>query len=73
LKQGDSLYVEDRKGVTTTFVVRECRTYNEDDDTSSVFSSGDGKAHLNLITCAGNFNKISESYSERLVIFADKE
>ncbi len=73
LRQGDSLYVEDEKGVTTTFVVREFRMYNENDNTSSVFNSGDGKAHLNLITCAGNFNKISENYPKRLVIFADKE
>jgi hypothetical protein len=37
-----------------------------------VFASNDGGAHLNLITCAGEWNKGKKSYSERLVVFADK-
>ncbi|MDO8556867.1 MAG: class F sortase [Candidatus Jorgensenbacteria bacterium] len=73
LRKGDKLYVEDEKGATVTFIVRELRTYGENEDASDVFSSSDGKAHLNLITCEGVWNKVSKSYSERLVVFTDKE
>lgn len=72
LNKGDQLYIEDDKGATNTFVVRESRSYDADADASDVFSSNDGKAHLNLITCQG-WDKISESYTKRLVVFTDKE
>jgi LPXTG-site transpeptidase (sortase) family protein len=73
LRPGDKIYIKDKKGVTTTFIVRQLRTYGEHADASDVFISNDGKAHLNLITCEGVWNKITKSYSERLVVFADKE
>lgn len=73
LKKGDKIYVESATGITTTFVVHEVRTYGEKDDTSSVFISNDEKAHLNLITCEGIYNKTKKSYSGRLVVFANKE
>lgn len=70
LRKGDILYVEDEKGVVTTFIVREIRTYDKNENASDVFFSSDGKAHLNLVTCKGVWNKDQESYSERLVVFA---
>jgi sortase (surface protein transpeptidase) len=70
---GDKIFVEDRTGTTTVFVVREIRVYGESDDASAIFGSSDGKAHLNLITCEGVWNKASKSYSGRLVVFTDKE
>lgn len=70
---GDKLYVVDDKGQTTTFVVRQSRDYNQHNDASSVFGSNDGKAHLNLITCEGVWNKASQSFSQRLVVFADRQ
>lgn len=73
LHTGDKLYIEDEKGVVTTFVVRELRRFGENADASEVFTSHDGKAHLNLVTCEGVWNKFSKSYSKRLVVFADKE
>jgi sortase A len=73
LQQGDKLYIEDEKGATTAFVVRELRIYGENEDASGVFGSSDGKAHLNLITCEGVWNTTRKSYSDRLVVFADKE
>jgi LPXTG-site transpeptidase (sortase) family protein len=74
LKKGDKIYVEDNnKGVVVTFLVRESRKYNPNVDATGVFTSSDGKAHLNLITCTGIWNKILKSHSERLVVFADKE
>lgn len=73
LKKGDKISVENDNGEIVMFVVRELRNYNAQDDASLVFNSNDGKAHLNLITCEGVWNKDSKSYSERLVVFADKE
>jgi len=59
--------------VTTTFIVREIRIYDKDDVALGVFESGDGKAHLNLITCMGDWNQVEKTHSERLVILTDKE
>ena len=69
LKVGDKLYVEDDKGISITFVVRESRTYNLG-YAEEVFSSND-KAHLNLVTCDGVWDGAKKSYSKRLVVFAD--
>jgi LPXTG-site transpeptidase (sortase) family protein len=73
LRKGDKIYVEDNKGTNTAFVVRESRRYDPKADASDVFISDNGKAHLNLITCEGTWNKVSKSYSQRLVVFTDKE
>jgi LPXTG-site transpeptidase (sortase) family protein len=73
LKKGDKIYTEDENGVNTTFIVRESQKYDLTTDTKDVFVSSDGKSHLNLITCAGIWNPILGTHSERLVIFTDKE
>jgi LPXTG-site transpeptidase (sortase) family protein len=72
LKKGDKLYVVDGKGVTVSFMVRESRSYDPNGDASGVFGSNDGKAHLNLVTCEGTWIKAQKTYTNRLVIFADK-
>lgn len=73
LRSGDRVYVKDEKGTTSTFIVRELRTYGPDEVVLSVFFSNDGKAHLNLITCQGSWSASQKSYSDRLVVFTDKE
>lgn len=73
LQKGDKIYIEDKKGVVVTFVVREKRLYDPNADATDVFTSSDGKAHLNLVTCEGVWDKVSKSYSKRLVVFTDKE
>lgn len=73
LKKGDKLYVQDEKGRNVTFVVRKVLIYGRNDDASDVFGSGDGKAHLNLITCMGIWDKAKKTYSNRLVVFTDRE
>lgn len=72
LQKGDRILVVNESGMTTTFVVRESHIYDPKADATIVFNSSDGKAHLNLITCIGAWNKASKSTSERLVVFADK-
>jgi len=73
IKKGDKIYVTDEKGEIITFVVREFRTYSLKDDATDIFTSTDGKAHLNLITCVGNWNVGQKSPNDRFVVFADKE
>lgn len=71
LKPGDQLLVVDAKGQTVTFVVREVRTYSEKEQHDSVFNSTSG-THLNLITCAGDWDSSQRRYLGRFVVFADK-
>lgn len=73
VKVGEKIYVENANGVITTFVVKKKRTYKPDADAEDVFNSSDGIAHLNLITCTGDWDKINKVHSDRLVVFADKE
>ena len=73
LKKGDKLSVEDNKGVIINFVVRSFQTYSPSENPSAVFNSNDGKAHLNLITCAGAWSEVDKSHSKRLVVFTDEE
>lgn len=73
LAVGDRLYVEDEKGATIAFIVRESRSYHPAADASAVFFSSDKKAHLNLITCEGSWSRSGASYSNRRVVFADME
>lgn len=71
LRSGDTLSVLNDKGETVTFVVQESRLYDPAADATDVFTSTDGGAHLNLITCEGTWNPAQLSYSQRLVVFAD--
>lgn len=73
LRIGDEIYVQDSKGGMVVFVVRELKSYDRNKDTSDVFNSSDGTSHLNLITCAGDWNPITKTHSQRLVVFTDRE
>jgi len=73
LRAGDKVYVKDSTGTTTTFIVRQVKMYGENESAPAVFFSNDGLAHLNLITCEGIWNAATKSYSNRLVVFTDKE
>lgn len=72
MKQGDEIIVRGEEGVEITFVVREIKMYDAEEDATDVFISTDGKAHLNLVTCDGVWNKNARQYSERLVVFAER-
>jgi LPXTG-site transpeptidase (sortase) family protein len=72
LKKGDKLYIEDKNGATSTFVVQGIKRYDPKADASEIFNLDDKKSHLNLITCEGTWNKATQSYSSRLVVFTDK-
>lgn len=73
LQPGDKITVYDEKGLAINFIVREIRKYSLDADTTEVFRSIDNKAHLNLITCEGSWDRSRQTYSDRLVVFSDLE
>lgn len=73
LKRGDKIYTVNGKGEEVTFIVRDIKKYDPKAQAFDVFSANDDKAHLNLITCQGAWNKTSKSFPDRLVIFADKK
>jgi LPXTG-site transpeptidase (sortase) family protein len=71
LKKGDSIQIFDEKGQVTFFEVRETKVYSFSEHPQEVFFSQEG-IHLNLITCMGNWNRIHNQFTKRLVVFADK-
>ncbi len=73
LKVGDRVTVYGADNEAKNFIVRLIRSYHKDEDATEVFKSYDGKAHLNLITCEGEWNNSLMTYSERLVVFTDQE
>jgi len=72
LKVGDKITVYSQNGLSATFVVRETRKFDPKADATEVFTSSDGRSHLNLITCDGSWNNAAQSYTGRLVVFADE-
>ena len=60
------------KGDTLAFQVRKIQLFDRNADATTVFTSEDGLAHLNLITCEGIWNKVNDTYPERRVVFTDR-
>ena len=71
LVKGNKIYIKNDKWITISFVVTKTKQYKRNADAWEVFTSDDGKSHLNLITCI--YDKISKTYPKRLVVFTDKE
>jgi LPXTG-site transpeptidase (sortase) family protein len=72
LKKGDKIYVVADDGTTRTFVVRERETYPMDDaPMQRIFGVSSG-AHLNLITCNGQWQEHLNTYARRLVVYTDE-
>jgi len=71
LVKGDKIYVKNDKDKTITFVVRAIKLLDRKADATEVFTSDDGLAHLNLVTCEGVWNRSNNSYPERRVIFTN--
>lgn len=71
LKAGDKIYIVDDKGDTLAFQVRSIKLFDRNADATTVFTSNDGLAHLNLITCEGAWNRVNDTYPKRRVVFTD--
>lgn len=72
LNVGNKVYIEDDTGDTLAFVVRSIKSFDRNADATTVFTSSDGLSHLNLITCEGTWNRVNDSYPNRLVVFTDE-
>lgn len=72
LQKGDKIYIE-YSDKQITFIVRELRTYKKNDNTSDLFWEKDWESHLNIVTCDWIWNNKIKNYSDRLVVFNDKE
>jgi sortase A len=70
---GSPLIIIDNQGKKLTFIVRSVASYNYNADATEIFTSKDDRAHLNLITCMGTWDKSVQSYSQRFIVFADLE
>lgn len=70
---GDTILVLDDKNEAVTFVVRDLQSFNATANAEEVFTSSDGKSHLNLITCEGVWNAKAGQYTSRFVVFADRK
>lgn len=73
LIKGDELSIINEKGISISFIVQMVKKYSPEAEASSVFKSIDGKSHLNLITCGGTWVNSKNTYSDRIVVFADKK
>jgi LPXTG-site transpeptidase (sortase) family protein len=73
LKTGDKIMIRDDSGAVISFVVRRSVFYAANQDATDIFNANDGLVHLNLITCSGIWDKKAKQYSNRLVVFTDKE
>ena len=73
IRAGDKIKVQDENGKIISFVVRRLEIFGSKANAATVFSSSDGRAHLNLITCIGVWDKKAKSYTQRLAVFADLE
>jgi LPXTG-site transpeptidase (sortase) family protein len=71
MKVDDKIYIENDKGDTLTFAVRTIKSFDRNADATTVFTSDDGLAHLNLVTCEGIWNQTNGNYPQRLVVFTD--
>lgn len=71
LKRGDEIMVENENGQQLKFVVKLIKSYMQGENPPEVFNSNDGLAHLNLVTCQGEWDKQNKSYPKRLVVFSD--
>ncbi len=72
IKIGDMITVTNSDGSIIYFSVTKIKDYPLYADTNEVFSSDDGLAHVNLITCDGLWDALLKSHVSRLVIFTDK-
>jgi len=64
------VFIIDASGAPITFVVRDTHTYDATDTNTGIFASESG-AHLNLVTCSGDWNPATKNYTKRLVVFTD--
>lgn len=70
LEIGDQIHIVDKNNKQYNFIVTDKQIYPYDQaPINKIFGKADNK-NLNLITCDGWFNQLTQNYSHRLVIFS---
>ncbi len=73
LKTGDKIITTDLNNKSYTFTVTRLVKYPYDAfPLNEIFGSSD-KARLNLITCNGTWNSTTKNYSNRLVVYSERD
>lgn len=71
LQPGDMVHVARSDNTTATFQVYATREYKRQSlPANEVYNPHSANAELRLITCAGNFDKVTDEYESNTVIFA---
>ncbi len=71
LQLGDVVEVIDTNGEILQFKVVDTKVYDHDAVTTEIFAGDASKARLNLITCAGSWDKTQKLYQKRVVVFTE--
>lgn len=72
LEMGDVVEVVDDRGTLFRYRVTGSKELLANADTTEVFESATGSAaHLNLITCSGDWQQSQRQYDKRLVVFTE--
>ncbi|MBI4101059.1 class F sortase, partial [Candidatus Microgenomates bacterium] len=70
LQPGDVVEIDRADGTTVKFKVEAIKQFSQDQfPTAEVYGNID-HAGLRLITCGGQFNRITRQYSDNTVVFA---
>ncbi|MGD8190604.1 class F sortase [Brevibacillus ginsengisoli] len=67
---GDHIYLTDSKGNKLTFTVSRVAVFKTKDAPIEEIFGDSSVPQLNLITCAGKFNKKTQEHAMRLVVFS---
>lgn len=70
LKYGDLIEVTDEDNQIYRFSVTKIETYPYDDLPMQEIFASVGQPQLNLITCKGNFDRVEQNYSHRVVVYS---
>ncbi len=69
LEAGDTLTITDTENKQQQFVVTSKVSYPFDQFPLEQVFGASADIHLNLITCAGRFNRTTKNYSNRIVVY----
>ena len=74
LKTGDTIEIERGDGELFEYTVEEVKVFDADklDMSSVMVPRTPGKQGLNIITCGGKFNKETNKYEQRTVVYATR-
>lgn len=71
LQPGDEISVTSEENITFTYRVTDMQSYHHQDVPLEKIFNTPGKPTLNLITCEGIFDKTTNLYSKRLIVYSE--